>query len=125
MFELIISFIEILGKGSNKKYETVEVTPEDLSTNLNKSIKAINVSDKAEIVIPAKFIDEQYDECYSMLEELKAFSKTDSALVEFKGNISERTFEESGDVALSLYRVPKFGITLDALKSALSSTSTQ
>ena len=126
MFTLIIRFIEIVvGRKNAKDYQVVEVSNEDLADSLNESIQSINNSDKAEIIIPAKYVAEHYDVCHSTLSDLKAFSELSDELVEFKGNISEMEFEDTGDVKLTLYRAPQFGITLDALKSALSSTTSQ
>ncbi len=126
MFTLIIRFIEVVTGHKNKKdYQVLEVTNESLANDLNESIKTINNSDKAEIVIPAKYVADNYDECHAVLSDLKAFSELSNDLVEFKGNISEMEFEDTGDVKLTLYRAPQFGITIDALKSALSSTTTQ
>jgi hypothetical protein len=126
MFTLIIRFIEIVvGHKNAKDYQVVEVSNEDLASDLNESIQSINNSDKAEIIIPAKHVAEHYDDCHSTLSELKALSKLQAELVEFKGNISEMEFEDTGDVKLTLYRAPQFGVTMDALKSALSSTTSQ
>ena len=127
MFEQLIQFIELIvsRNGKNREYETLEVTEDVLASNLDECMDTINDATMARITIPARWVDEHYDAVHATLSELKSMSRQFDQLVEFKGQISEKTFEESGDVQLTLYRVPKFGLSLTALKSALSSTTTQ